>query len=127
MKNISLIIATIFMLSFTAMGNEGKANKNLNKKTVTVKTILANKFKSMLGYPSFILNEANEIVMVAYLIDENDVIHIKEISSSNVELKKYVFKHLDGKKIKNVKMEGLSGIVKLHFNVSNKQKINFQY
>ena len=127
MKNIAIIIATIFLLSISALGNEGKANKNTNKKSVTVKTHLAGKFSSMIGYPSSILNEANETVMISYSVDENDVIHVNEISSTNAELKNYVLKHLDGKKIKNLKMEGQNGIVKVQFNGTKTQKLNFQY
>jgi len=126
MRNLAVIIVSIFLLSTAAFAGKGIANKKSHKLTNAQNQVSKN-FSNMLGYPSSILDGTSETIMIAYSVDENDVIHVQEISSSNPELKKYVLKHLDGKKMKNVQMEGKNGVVKVQFNGDKKQKLNFQY
>ena len=127
MKNIALIIASIFLLSTAVLASEGTVTKKSHKNTVNSNVHLTDKISTMLGYPSYILNGASETVMISYTVDENNVIHVQEISTSNAELKAYVLKHLEGKKIKNMQMDGKNGVVKVQFNGSKMQKLNFQY
>lgn len=127
MRNVALIIAPLFLLSTAAFAGEGTVTKKSHKKAETTKSHLTDKFSTMLGYPSYILDGASETVMISYTVDANNTIHVQEISSSNAELKKYVFKHLDGKKMKKMHMEGENGVVRVQFSGTKSQKLNFQY
>lgn len=125
MKNIALIFASMFLLSTAALAGEGKVNMRSHKKTANNKAQLSDKLSSMLDYPSYILDGTNETVMIAYSIDENDVMHVQDIISPNSELKEYIFKRLDGKKMKNV--EGKNGVVKVQFNATTNQRLFIQF
>ena len=127
MRNVALIIAPLFLLSTATFAGEGTGTKKSHKKVETTNSHLTDKFSTMLGYPSYILDGATETVMISYSVDENNIIHVQEISSSNAELKKYVLKHLEGKKMKNMQMEGKSGVVKVQFSGTKRQKLNFQF
>lgn len=126
MKNIAIIIASIFLLSTAAIAGEGTVNKRSNQESKNSQ-ILTQKISNMLGYPSYILNGTSETVMISYSVDENNMIHVQEISTSNIALKQYVLKHMDGKKMKKNHMEGKNGVVKVHFNGTQSEKIYFQY
>lgn len=127
MKSLAIIIASIFLLSTAALAGEGTVNKRYHNKSVNGQIQLNEKISNMLGYPSYILDGASEAVMISYSVDENNIIHVQEISSPNIALKQYVLKHMDGKKMKNMHMEGKNGIVKVHFTGSKNEKLHFQY
>lgn len=127
MKNIAIIITSVFMLSTAAFAGEGTVNKKSGKKSGNSKIQLTEKISNMLGYPSAILDGESEAVMISYSVDEKNIIHVQEISSANTTLKEYVLKHMDGKKMKKMHMEGKSGVVKVHFNANKKEKLSFQY
>ena len=127
MRNVALIIAPLFLLSTAAFAGEGTVSKKSHKKAETTNSDLRDKFSTMLGYPSYILDGTSESVMIAYSVDENNIIHVQEISSSNAELKEYVLKHLEGKTMKKMHMEGQNGVVKVHFNVDKNQNLYFQF
>ena len=97
MRNIAIIISSIFLLSMTAIAGE---NKGPNKKEENTHIYLAEKISNMLGYPSDILEGASEVVMISYSVDENNIIHVSEILSPNIALKAYVLEHMDGNKMK---------------------------
>ena len=124
MKNLAVIIASIFIFSAAALAGENKGSTNKN---VNTQTQLSEKINNMLGYPSDILNGSSHAIVISYSVDENNIIHVDEILSSNIALKQYVLKHMDGKKMKNMHMEGKNGVVKVQFSGSKTQKLNFQY
>ncbi|WP_018345011.1 hypothetical protein [Cytophaga aurantiaca] len=128
MKNIAIIIASIFLLGTTsAFAAKRATTKTSHKKSAASKVELAEKISNMLGYPSYILDGTSEAVMISYSVDENNIIHVGEISSSNIALKQYVLEHLDGKKMKRTHMEGQNGVMKVHFNGNKNEKLHFQY
>jgi hypothetical protein len=108
----------------TAIAGE---NKGPNKKEENTHIYLAEKISNMLGYPSDILEGASEVVMISYSVDENNIIHVSEILSPNIALKAYVLEHMDGKKMKNMHIEGKNGVVKVHFNGNKNQNSYFQF
>ncbi len=129
MKNTAIIIASIFFLLNVnnVWAGEGSGHKKFHAKSVNTQIQLAETISNMLGYPSYILDGTSEAVMISYSVDENNVIHIAEISSPNTALKNYVMKHMDGKKMKKMHMEGRNGVVKVHFNGCENEKLHFQY
>jgi hypothetical protein len=127
MKSLAIIIASIFLLSTAALAGDGTAIKKSTKKAVNSQKQVAEQFSNLLGYPSDILDGASETVMIAYSVDENNIMHVQEVSTSNAELKQYVLKHLDGKKMKNMQTEGKNGVVKVHFNGNKNQDLYFQH
>jgi hypothetical protein len=127
MKKLVIIIASVFLFGTFALAGEGGSNKkSLNESTKT-QIKLSAKINNMLTYPSDILDGKSEAIMIAYSIDENNIIHVDEILSSNIALKQYVLKHMDGKKMRNMYMEGKNGVVKVQFNGNESQKLYLQY
>lgn len=127
MKKLAIIIASVFLFGTVALAGEGVANKKSLNKSTKAQIQLSEKISNMLGYPSYILEGKSEAIMIAYSVDENNIIHVDEILSSNIALKQYVLKHMDGKTMKKMHMEGKNGVVKVHFNGNKSQKLHFQY
>jgi len=84
-------------LNTAALAGERRVNKKSHKLT-NAQNYLTENFFNLLGYPSSILDGKSETVMILYLVDKKDVIHVQQISTLDAELRKYVLKHLNGKK-----------------------------
>lgn len=52
MRNVALMIAPLFLLSFAAFASEGTVTKKSHKKAETTNSHLTDKLSTMLGYPS---------------------------------------------------------------------------
>ncbi|ABG58978.1 hypothetical protein [Cytophaga hutchinsonii] len=123
MKNItSLFISALLMIT-------GAFAFNPTAKTVSKdkKTAVSQRINTLIGNPTHLLNGANQSVMISYDVDANNVMHIKDVSTSNAELKEYITKRLNGKKFKNVQLADMQGVVKVHFVTRKEQKLYLQY
>lgn len=114
MKKAALILASIFTLTLTTFGESGSKNTKRHSTQAEKVSII---FQNRIGYPSEMLHGTNQYVVISYSIDDNNIVHINNINGEDEELNNYIQKSIDGKKMKNMSLEGKSGIVKLYFKV----------
>jgi len=122
----SILVSILFMISAAFAGN-GSANNKHHKKPVNKENAINQRINGMIGLPQDVLHGNSQTVMISYSVDEKNVMHVQEISGTNAELKKYIYKHLDGKAMKNTEAQGMSGIVKVHFNAYKGNNVYLQY
>jgi|GEM_PF-2466325 hypothetical protein len=127
MKTVaSILVSILFMVSAAVAGN-GTANNKNHKKPANKESSINQRINGMIGLPLDVLHGNSQSVMISYSVDENNIMHVKEISGTNTELKQYIYNHLDGKAMKNTEAQGTNGVVKVHFNASKGNNIYLQY
>ena len=123
MKNI----ATLFVLACLMITTALAVNPSENASAKNKKHAVAQRINTLIGNPSDLLQGTNQSVMISYRLDENKIMHINDISTSNTELKEYILKRLNGRKFKNAALADMHGIVKVHFVSQNQQNLYLQY
>ena len=129
-KAASIFVSMLFVITtaIAAPDNSTDNGEKSSKKSKTShKLLITDQINNMMGYPNDLLNGNSQSVLVAYELDANNTMHVKEISTSNVELKEYVMKHIDGRKIKHAQLNPAEGVIKIHFVASEEQKYFIQY
>lgn len=126
-KTISILVCIVCMITSAISVSGNQDSKFIKSRKSQFKTLLTDQINGFVGYPAALLNGNNQSVIVSYELDENSIIHVKEILTSNIELKQYIIKHIDGKKIKGIKSNATEGVVKMHFVANKGQKYFFQY
>jgi hypothetical protein len=112
MKKTALILASIFTLTLTTFGVNGSKN---HKRQFSQAEKVSIAFQNKVGFPSELLYGRDQLVVISYSIDDNNIVHINYIKGDNAELNSYIQKSIDGKKMKKMSLEGKSGVVKLYF------------
>ncbi len=120
---IALLASTLFMISVVSASPVKIDKSSRSNHPVQI----SDQINRMIGYPSQLLNGNDQSVVVSYELDAANIIHVKEVHTSNTALKEYVTKHLDGKKIKNAAVQTGENVVIIHFVASKEQQYFFQY
>ncbi len=123
MKNLLSLFITALLMITGAFAINPSNNGVITNKTL----VLSQRINTLIGNPTHLLNGTNQSVMIAYDVDANNIMHVKDIATSNSELKEYITKRLDGKKIKNVQLSDMQGVVKVHFVSRKEHKLYLQY
>lgn len=124
MKNITTLFVSAIFMVITAFG----ANASNNTPAAQNKQEIINKrINTLIGNPTELLHGTDQSVMISYEVDDNNIMHIKDIGTSNIELKEYIIKRLDGKRFKHTQISNIQGIVKVNFADQSEQNYYFQY
>ncbi|MBC7451307.1 MAG: hypothetical protein H7259_07435 [Cytophagales bacterium] len=123
MKNTLLPVLLMMLISVGyATGHIHK-----NKKYTHKQPQITAQFNTLIGYPTELLHDSKQTVIISYSIDASDILYIKEVSTSNEDLKNYIIHRLDGKKIKHSSEDQSSGVVKLEFMKLSTKGVYNQY
>ncbi len=123
MKTVAVVLVSFLFMISTAIAG---VHEKKHKRPVNNVTVVNERINGMLGNPDNLLNGHSQSAMISYSIDQNNIIHVQEVATANAELKKYITKHLDGKKINN-SLHDQSGIVKVHFNAYKADNLYISY
>ena len=82
-----------------------------------------NQIKDLIGSPDILLDEASK-VEVNFNISEDNTISINEIKTDNVELEKFVFERINGKKIEGNQIEMKNQTLSLVFKTGQSEVFN---
>ena len=113
MKNFLLFFPMVLLVFSGYAGNTNEDKKAANHSAFSTQVT------NRVGYPSEILHNSKQSVIISYTIDESNIMHITDVSTSNNELKEYIIERLDGKKMKASTQNSLNGVVKIEFVASS--------
>lgn len=91
--------ALMILLQTALVSANSTIEKPKGKKNATYANV-SSEIKDMLDFHDFgSINTSKGNVLISYYVDQNNLLHIKDIGSKNAELRNYVLETLEGKQV----------------------------
>ena len=112
--------ALMVLLQTSVVSANSSVERPKGKKNATYASV-SSEIKDMLDFHDFgAINKDNGKVMISYYVDQNNLLHIKDIGSNNAELRNYVLETLEGKKVHAANVENnKDNVLKLNFDLGS--------
>ena len=112
--------ALMILLQTAVVSANSSVERPKGKKNATYASV-SSEIKDMLDFHDFgAINKTNGKVLISYYIDQNNLLHIKDIGSNNADLRNYVLQTLDGKEVHASNIENnKESILKLNFDLGS--------